>query len=441
MANLYVASTGSNTPPYDTWANAATNPATAVNAAVAGDTVYIHAESFTQGVDTTWTLAGTISNPVNVICTNDKANEPPTVLASKGVAKYTQTSSWDFVINGIGYIYGFGYENTIQSSNALILGLAQTTNDYIILDNFTHSVISTSTSTSVTIGTGQDLATRVQLLNSSFSLNNSSGLKFTLWGDLYIRGGSISSNSNLSQTFNAAGRRAELKVIDCDLSGLGSSTLIAASSSVVFFKCEFVNCKLNQNTVVATNFTNASQAEVTLTNCASSGINYNSARYNVYGTLLPETVLVKTNGASDGSTPISWKLTTTANATESIPFITGDMAVWIDSTSASKTITVDILHDSVTALKDNEVWLEIDYLGSSSSPLGTPASDKRATVLTTAVDQSSSSANWTTTGMSNPNKQKLEVSFTPQMKGFVYARVCVAKPSYTLYVDPKPLVN
>jgi hypothetical protein len=30
----------------------------------------------------------------------------------------------------------------------------------------------------------------------------------------------------------------------------------------------------------------------------------------------------------------------------------------------------------------------------------------------------------------------LSVTFTPQMKGFFIARVVVAKPSYTVYVDP-----
>ena len=38
--------------------------------------------------------------------------------------------------------------------------------------------------------------------------------------------------------------------------------------------------------------------------------------------------------------------------------------------------------------------------------------------------------------MSNPNKQKISVSFTPQMKGAVHVKVCLAKASTTVYVDP-----
>jgi hypothetical protein len=176
-------------------------------------------------------------------------------------------------------------------------------------------------------------------------------------------------------------------------------------------------------------------------NCDSGATNYRLWIETFAGSIKSETTLVKTGGASDGTTALSWKLTTTANANEYVaPLITDDMAIWIDNTGSTKTISVDILHDSATALTDAEVWLEIDYLGSSAQPLGTPASDKRATVLTTAANQASSSASWVTTGLANPNMQKLEVTFTPNMKGFVYARVCLAKPSYTIYVDPKPTI-
>ena len=40
-ADLYVAPTGNATPPYDTWASAATNIQAAVDAAIAGDTVWV----------------------------------------------------------------------------------------------------------------------------------------------------------------------------------------------------------------------------------------------------------------------------------------------------------------------------------------------------------------------------------------------------------------
>ncbi len=64
-------------------------------------------------------------------------------------------------------------------------------------------------------------------------------------------------------------------------------------------------------------------------------------------------------------------------------------------------------------------------------------SDRRATPLTTPADQTAGSATWTTTGLTNPNKQRLVVTFTPQKKGWMIGRVYLAKGSKTIYVDPK----
>ena len=98
---------------------------------------------------------------------------------------------------------------------------------------------------------------------------------------------------------------------------------------------------------------------------------------------------------------------------------------------------MEVLYDSATNLKDDEIWVEVRYLSASASTLGATASDSKATPLTTAADQTTSGSTWTTTGLSTPNKQKLGATFTPQQKGYVYARVHLAKASTTVYVDPK----
>ena len=62
--------------------------------------------------------------------------------------------------------------------------------------------------------------------------------------------------------------------------------------------------------------------------------------------------------------------------------------------------------------------------------------DSPADPLTSPADQTTDgSSTWTTTGMSNPNKQALAVSFTPLLEGEIEFEICLAKPSYTIYVD------
>jgi hypothetical protein len=123
-------------------------------------------------------------------------------------------------------------------------------------------------------------------------------------------------------------------------------------------------------------------------------------------------------------------------------------SIWNDTTGVAKTVTVEFVHDTNVAagqgagtsfaFRDDEIWLEVEYLGASGSPLGTIIRDVKATPLTTAADQTSSSVGWTTTGMTTPVKQKLvSASFTPQQKGYIQCRVYVAKASKTIYVDPK----
>jgi hypothetical protein len=179
-------------------------------------------------------------------------------------------------------------------------------------------------------------------------------------------------------------------------------------------------------------------ARAEMWNCDGADTNYRTEIQDVAGALYSETTLVKTGGASDGTTTISWKIISAANAEPSTPkFYSPEIVKKNVTTGSSITVTVDILHDSATNLQDDEVWLEVMYLGTSGVPLGSYVDDAYSNILATPADQSSSAATWTTTGMSDPNTQKLSVTFTPQEVGYIHARVIVTKPSYTLYVDPE----
>jgi hypothetical protein len=117
------------------------------------------------------------------------------------------------------------------------------------------------------------------------------------------------------------------------------------------------------------------------------------------------------------------------------------MQVWNDTTGSPVTATVNIVRDSLTNLKDNEVWVRVWYIGTSGFPISTMIEDVTADVFTAAADQTASTDTWTTTGLTNPNKQKLAVTFTPQKKGYLQVQVLLAKPSVTVYVDPKPVLS
>ena len=176
---------------------------------------------------------------------------------------------------------------------------------------------------------------------------------------------------------------------------------------------------------------------VFLDNSDSADTQYRMQRHQYEGDSYSETTLVRTGGASDGTTPLSHKHVSSANSNFYTPLSGPEIVIWNDAVGSSQTVTCEILHDSVTNLQDDEVWLETEYLGTSGFPLSLFANDRAAYILATPADQAASSATWTTTGMTNPNKQKLVTTQTPQEKGWYRCRVALAKASYTIYGCPK----
>jgi hypothetical protein len=172
-------------------------------------------------------------------------------------------------------------------------------------------------------------------------------------------------------------------------------------------------------------------------NCDSGDTHYRYRKATAFGTVQEETTIVRSGGASDGTTPVSYKHVTNANAQKPNQSLEAqELAKW-NATIGSVTITVSFLHDSLTNLKSDEIWMDAMYLGTSGVPLGTWTTSQ-VDALTAGSDcTSDAGSSWTTTGMTHPNKQSLSLTFTAAEEGYIYATVRVGKASYTVYVDPK----
>lgn len=442
MADIYVRSTdGNNADDGSTWALAKADLHTPVWAA--GDRIFVsqaHAQSSAAAV--TIALAGTNSNPTHVLCVSDSA-EPPTTETTG--ATITTTGSTGITVTGSARIQGIRFNAGTTGSQNIILTSGTATNETQEYKNCVFDLVATGASGVIRIGISSATTGR-QVLWDSCSIKLSASThkievniaKFS-WVGGSIQSGSSTPTSGLFLLV----RGQRIFVYGVDFSNF-ASTLALVQAGSYGGTAVFVNCKMPASWsggLVAGAPTNSGfRAE--LYNCDSTDTNYRLWVEDYTGAITDETTLVRTGGATDGTTPISWKMATTANANELVaPLISPEMAVWNETTAASKTVTVEILHDSVTNLTDAEVWLEVSYLGTSGVPLGSTASDHRATSLTTAADQTTSTVAWTTTGMTNPNKQKLSVTFTPQEKGLFVARVVLAKPSKIVFVDNAPVVT
>jgi hypothetical protein len=227
----------------------------------------------------------------------------------------------------------------------------------------------------------------------------------------------------------AGGSSAEVECIGVDFSAAGSGkTLIGTATGL--FRYRFIDCKLNAAVTKAAP-TSLSSPETDFLRSGSAGVNYAVSRHRHTGTLTEETTIVRSGGASDGTTPLAWKIVTTADAYYLLPFECPPIAFWNDTTGSAKTATIECIGTAIAT--DQEVWLDLEFLGDASSPLASFVNDGKVDLLATAANQTTSSATW---GGALTGKFKINVTFTAQQKGWIYARVKCAKASSTFYIDP-----
>lgn len=429
MANIYVRSTtGNNANSGADWANAKATigGATAIDAN--GDTIYVsqaHVETYSANTDIGSNIAGTPASPVRVLCVDDSST-PPVAMANTALIE-TTTGTLNF-----GPFGGSSYWNGIKVKAAAGITLANSL--YAVFENAT---LEANGSPSLT---GNSSGRSLRLVNTNFKFTNTTSA-FDTRNSFTAIGGSFETGSTNLRLCTGAGTNQEIVFNGADfrncVTGLDISNCTGANSKITL-----VNCALPSGwTGSPHTSTPAAGTRISLYNCDSADTNYRLWIAAYGGTIRSETVVVRTGGASDGTTPISWKMASNANASELLTSLATDpIAIWNDTTGSSKTVTVEIITDNVT-LTDAECWVEVEYLGTSGLPLGALVTDKRATPLTTPANQTTSTETWTTTGLGTPVKQKLSVTFTPQEKGFIYATVRLAKASTTVYVDPKITVT
>jgi hypothetical protein len=437
MAARYVWSGASGSANGSSWANAHLTLAAAITASAAGDVFYVaHDHANNYGTSTFLTFKGTSASPNRVLCVNREGSVPPVEAdLTTGAAEGTNGAFTNLSISGAAYIRGMklapGSGQTGQCDASI--GPAS---QVMILDTCTIALLSSGANSRIELNGG--LAGRTVLLNCQL-LFSSTGQGFSTvnTGQSEIIGPAgtsiLASGSSVpTSLFRNATGYANLVVRGADLSALSGTLLAGANLGVVKLQAS----KLHASVTIGGLPTGAQQAGVELVGCSSAGNVSRNEKYQYQGTLTTETTIKRTGGASDGVTSYSWKIVPTANNEIDFPFESFDGYVWNDGTGSSKTLTVHIVTDNVT-LTDADIWLEVEYLGASGAPVTSLASDASSTVLTTPANQASSSEAWTTTGLTTPIKQKLDVTFTPQMAGPVRWRVKYAKISTTVYVCPK----
>lgn len=408
-----------------------------------------HAESLAAAQ--AWSFAGTVADPTWVVAVSD-TSEPPTTLST---ASASTTGANAITITGNVYFYGVTINNSNSPNNAN-LNIAQGTGVRQTFENCAINLRATNASNRIVLGAASQAPQICHLLNTNISFG-AVGQGFAgSGGNLLWEGGAVSGGTApttaLFRNGNSANRVSFVcNVSGVDLSGIGSSCAIFeagtnATHGVVR------NCKLPASwTGALITGTLLPDDRCEMYNCDNSDTNYRVYIQDYAGSIIEETAVyndagVDTTGIESTNADIagfSWKMVSSANA--EFPhqrLASPEIVKWNETVTGTLTATVEIVHNSqgagtAGALLDNEIWLEVMCMDPGGTPIGKWQSDRCANLNlnSNAADQSSSGASWTGDS-AGWDTQKLSVSFTPKEKGYVHARVCLAKASATVYVDP-----
>lgn len=445
MTAYYVDSAGDNSDGL-TWAKAFTTFAGAVAAATeSGDIIYVD-QGFTN------TLAAdsifTFNNHISVICSNDKANEPPQTLGVMGTSAWIghSSTSYSIVLSGAYKVYIYGLTFRIAGSLGTNISIAHNQDGaHFELENcYFWSGNTSSSSPGIRIGYSNSYQHNIytKLTDCTFRFGATAQYLFIsnyceIVGGSFSAAGSIPTGAIGISEFYTGGilwmTGTNLSAITTGLFRSGGNKAGVAHLS---------NCQLGSGvTVLATQTpANKGAANVWLYNCSVGDQHYHLAHYDAFGSMIIDTGIYANDGAKyDGTNGCSWKIITTANCSYYTPYV----SPWIDcyhSGTSAITPSLEIVRSgSATAYQDDEVWGEFSYQGTSGYPLATVVSDRKD-LLASAADQTTGAlgaSDWTgESGTSWFGKLNPTASITPAEIGHLRARVCVGEPEITVYVDP-----
>ena len=407
------------------------------SACAGGDTIYEssnHAETATNAGGVTWTFGSASGGglPIQVLSVNDSV-APPTAVLTGGA---TTNSSGGSSIVGNGY---FNSVSIISTNASVNLHSGGSGSGRLVFENSTLGTAANA-AVGVTIGVLGGINCYSEFISTKFKLPFA-GNYITLNGPIKMQGCSLASGSAAVTTlFALANDRACINaVIDgCDWSACAAAVTIFSTAAGNPSKVTIRNCKLPASWTgsLVTGITgDGFRAE--MLNCDSATTNYRMWIEDRLGTIKSEATVVKTGGSSDGTTPLSWKMVSGASTILGFPSCalrSNEIVRWV--TAVSTTFTVDVVTDNVT-LTNADFWIDVAYPNSATAPLNTVVTSRVADSLTTATNLTSSSATWTTTGLTTPIKQLVTLTFTPAAAGFAIVTLRLAKPTTTVYADLK----
>jgi hypothetical protein len=416
----------------------------------AGNTIYVgdnHAES--QATAISIQPAGTVTTVGRMLCHNHSGSYPPAssdlttgaTISTTGAVNttFSPSSSGTFYLYGLTFINAVGQSgnNNLQFSSGACL---------FYLDRCSLQLATTGVGASISVVSGG--------IPGSIVFNNTT-VKFAAAGQFLATGGNfiwqntgavlVSGSTVPNNLLSMAANILTSAVLEAlDLSQFTGNIINAPSSSQ---QCNVVikDCKLNASGSVSVS-PSGFGCTIQVVRSDSGGTAYKSARYQYEGTETTETSITRVGGATDPTGQAqSRKIVTTANAQWLRPFKAEPCAIWNPTTGANVTVTVYGTVNSGTLPNNDDIWLEVEYLGDASSPQGTIVTTTKANLLAANAAVASDGSSWNGGGSgAGWSLFKLVAVLSapqPKLAGHIYVRSRMAATSAIYYLDPLPVLS
>lgn len=372
------------------------------NWAKAGAVVFVgddHAE--TQATALTLNGPGTYALPVQAYCVDHTVSVPPGSANLKTTASITCSGVGVGLTTGAYWCFnGIQFNSAATAGQGILPGSAGN-----IAQRFDNCQLNltASSGTNVLQFSGSSGLAQFDLSNTSVSFGAVGQSIKILQARLNWRNtpSAIGGSAVPTNLFAANTVTCEAFIEGVDLSAVNTTLVAASQASPSHYLLK--NCKLNASVTIS-GAQSGGGALVDVINTDSAGTTYQQQRYYSSGSLVPSTTIARTGGASDGVTPISWNITTTANASWFFPFYSFAIAIWNTLLSTNRGVTAYGIWNSASLPNNDQIWLEAEYQGASGSPIGSLATQTKANGLAagTALTADSTST-WSSAATARAN--------------------------------------
>lgn len=400
-----------------------------------GHTVYTKSDhAATEAADVILTGIASQDNPTRLICHDGGAYPPANSNLTTGASEAsTGASQMNFLYTaGFGqYWRGFTFKMG-SGANALNLMQPSAAGGHLTFEQCNLRIVATG---------GCNLLfnaqTSVRLIDSYFKFSHANDriLAQTTSCNIQMRGGGFESGTTVPSVFARMSAGGVMNFEGVDLSLLTTSKLFALGTACGG-RVTFRRCKTNSGATLYDTATNAGGPmgpDVDFVLCDDGARNTQSARFNDEGADTTELTIVRTAGAQVGGVGVARKIVTTARSLFTNPFRGSDLVIPNTAIGSPITLTVYGIWGGGAVPTDEDLWIDVEYLGSSATPISSFVTSRR-NFGSAAAGYSSDSSTWG----GSTTKFKMSVTFTPQMAGPIIVHPCFATLSSTFYIDPRP---